>query len=574
MVALAIAGALAAPTDPRSAGWNAPPKADFPLVGGSYTNQRYSALNQITPANVGTLGAVWSIRVEERGRSARLEGTPVVVDGVMYVTTSTQNVIALDARTGAVKWRYSPDPENSTPGPNRGVVVVDGKVVFGRRDNVLMALDRETGHVVWQTRTTTQRAAYSSAAPVAYGGLVFIGVAGGDYRGRGAVGAYDVKTGKNVWTFNTIPGPNDRFSDTWEKDSDRSGGGVWNHVALDPDLGMIYAGVGNAGPDTDGRVRGGDNLFTASVLALDLRTGAYKWHFQEVHHDVWDYDAGAAPVLADITFRGRPRKVLIHAGKTGFLYILDRTDGKPLIGIDERSVPQDVRLKTARTQPYPVGDRFVPLCAEPLRTYTLGCLFTAFWDEPILIFPGSSGGNAWAPTTFSPITGLVYVPANVMSSLYSSRREELDAATGSYKKVGAGEGIARPAGVRRSGTLTALDPTTNRIVWHHQTTFPMGHGSGLLSTAGGLLFHGESDGHLVAYAIQDGAEIWKFQTGTGANGPVSTFAVDGEQYVAVMAGGNDLLLSPAPRGHFLWTFKLGGKLPAAAPGPKPPLVQP
>ena len=167
---------------------------------------------------------------------------------------------------------------------------------------------------------------------------------------RGEVAAYDVKTGKQVWRFSTIPGPGQRFSDTWEADAHRWGGGVWNHVALDPDLGTVYVGVGNAGPDTDGRLRGGDNLFTASILALDLRTGAYKWHFQEVHHDLWDYDAASPPVLADITYRGRPRKVLMHPGKTGFLYILDRTNGKPLIGVDEKSVRQESRMKTASAE--------------------------------------------------------------------------------------------------------------------------------------------------------------------------------------------------------------------------------
>jgi quinohemoprotein ethanol dehydrogenase len=276
----------------------------FSSRGCSYSNQRYSALNQINRSNITKLGGVWSMRVEERGRGATLDGTPVVVDGVMHVTTGARSVLAIEVKTGDVKWRYRPEPDEGT-GANKGVVVADGKVVFGRRDNMLIALDQHTGRVVWQTRTTTQRAAYSSAAPVYFDGLVFIGVAGGDLAVRGQVAAYDVKTGKQVWKFSTIPGPGERFSDTWEADAHRWGGGVWNHVALDPDLGMVYIGVGNAGPDTDGRLRGGDNLFTASILALDLRTGAYKWHFQEVHHDIWDYDAASPAVLADITYRGR-----------------------------------------------------------------------------------------------------------------------------------------------------------------------------------------------------------------------------------------------------------------------------
>jgi alcohol dehydrogenase (cytochrome c) len=566
-----VTGALVRPAGQGGATWYAPPTADFPLAGGSYTNQRYSSLNQITTANIKQLGGAWTMRVQERGQGGTLDGTPIVIDGVMYVTTGTRNVIAIDAATGTVKWRYSPSEEGRT-GANKGVVVADGKVIFGRRDNTLVALDKETGRLVWQTRTTTQQAAYSSAAPVYYDGLVFIGLAGGDNAVRGHIAAYDVKTGREVWKFNTIPGPNDRFSNTWEQDAHRWGGGVWNHVALDPELGLIYVGVGNAGPDTDGRLRGGDNLFTASILALDLRTGAYKWHFQEVHHDVWDYDAASPPVLADISYRGRPRKVLMHPGKTGYLYILDRTNGKSLIGISERPVRQEPRLKTARTQPYPVGDRFVPLCAEPLGDFEPNCLFGAFWEKPVLIFPGSSGGNAWAPMTFSPLTNLAYIPANVMSTLYSSKHDEFDETTRTFKKIGGGDGFVRPPGARRSGTLTAIDPTTNRIVWQQVTKYPMGTGSGLLSTAGGLLFHGESDGHLVAYDIRNGEELWKFQTGAGANGPVSTFAVAGEQYVSVLAGGNNVLLSP--RGDFLWTFKLGGTLPEAPPPTPPPTIHP
>src|SRR5262249_45981745 len=204
-----------------------------------------------------------------------------------------------------------------------------------------IALDQNTGAVVWETVLTRQKAAYTSAAPVFYDGRVFIGTAGGDVGARGQVGAYDVKTGKEVWTFFTVPGPGERFANTWEGESYKYGGaGVWNHVAVDPDLGMIYMGTGNAGPDTYGPLRGGDNLFTSSVLALDLKTGAYKWHFQEVHHDLWDYDSAAAPVLADIRYQERTRKVLMHAGKCGRMFILDSTTGMPFIGNAEPPGPR------------------------------------------------------------------------------------------------------------------------------------------------------------------------------------------------------------------------------------------
>jgi quinohemoprotein ethanol dehydrogenase len=561
--------ALAAVSD-----WKAWPTRDFPLAGGNYFNQRYSALDQVNTSNVRKLGGAWVVRLEEDlrgGQLGNLDAVPIVVDGVMYVTTGRRGVVALNAKTGAVKWRYRPEQE--VVGANKGVVVAEGKVIFGRRDNRLIALDQETGAVAWETVLTDQRASYTSAAPVYYDGRVFIGTAGGDIGARGQIGAYDVKTGKEIWKFHTIPGPGEPFADTWEGESYKYGGaGVWNHVAVDPDLGMIYLGTGNAGPDTYGPLRGGDNLFTASVLALDLRTGAYKWHFQQVHHDIWDYDAASPPVLADLTYQGQRRQLLLHPGKTGWLYILDRTNGTPLIGIEERPVPQEPRMKTARTQPYPIGDRFVPLCAEPLRDYERGCLFQSFWDQPVLIFPGSSGGNAWAPMTFSPVTNLAYIPANVMSTVYVSRHEEFDETTGRFRTIGGGEGFFRPAGARRSGTLTAIDPTTNRIVWQQQTKYPLGTGGGLLSTAGGLIFHGEPDGHLVARDIQNGEELWKFQTGAGANAPPSTYEIDGEQYIAMLSGGNRLLLSQP--GDYLWAVKLGGTVPPAPAPREPPLIHP
>jgi glucose dehydrogenase len=338
---------------------------------------------------------------------------------------------------------------------------------------------------------------------------------------------------------------------------------------------MIYFSVGNAGlrqyggadrnPNfVDEGKRGGDNLFATSIVALDLKTGSYRWHFQEVHHDIWHLDAGGPSVLADITYQGKPRKILLNPGKTGYLYLLDRTNGKPLIGIEERPVPQNPRMKTAKTQPYPIGDPFVPMCAEPLGTYERGCLFSAYDEKPTLVGPGTAGGTTWAPMTFSPKTGLAYVPGTIFDSVF---------------KLGAeGEGRSlqsttfHPPGARRAGTLTAIDPTTNKIVWQKQTKYMMGGGSGLLSTAGGLLFHGQPDGNFVAYDIKNGEELWRFQTGAGADAPASSFEVAGEQYVTIMAGGNGVLGSQ--RGDYLWAFKLGGTVPQAAAPREPPTVEP
>jgi glucose dehydrogenase len=251
----------------------------------------------------------------------------------------------------------------------------------------------------------------------------------------------------------------------------------------------------------------------------------------------------------------------MNPGKTGYFYILDRTNGKPLIGIEERPVPQEPRLKTARTQPYPIGDPYVPLCPEHLAGYERGCLFSAFWDKPTLI---ARNGNTWAPMTFSPKTGLAYLPANIWDFAYRVSVNDVAKRAWSVGNY--------PTGGQRSGMITAMDPTTNKVVWQKKMKFPVGGGSGLLSTAGGLLFHGGSDGNLIAFDISNGNELWKFQTGAGANAPVSTFEVGGEQYVAIMAGGNFVMLSQ--QSDLLWAFKVGGTVPEAHPPKEPPLVHP
>ncbi len=569
VVGIAVAGFVAVSAANRD--WIAPPNKDFPLTGGNYWHQRYSALDRINTSNIKKLGGAWMIRLEEGRPGGQLEGTPVVVDGVMYVTTGTRSVLAIEAGSGTVKWRYRPEDAQGLAGGNKGVVVAEGKVFFGRRDCVLVALDQQTGAVLWERAATREAGAYCSAPTVYADGLVYLATSGGDSGTRCQMGAYEAKTGKEVWKFYTIPGAGDPFVETWDGDSYKNGGGgVWTSPSLDPELGLIYFSVGNGGLRQYGAAdrnpsfrdepyRSGDNLFTAAVVALDLKTGAHKWHFQQIHHDIWHLDAGGPSVLADITYQGRPRKVLINAGKTGYLYILDRTNGKPLIGIEERPVPQSARLRTSRTQPFPIGDPFVPMCPEPLRDYERGCLFSVYGEKPILVGPGTAGGNTWAPTAYSPKTKLVYVPGTVFDSIFQLGAE------GPGREVQST--TTHPPGSRRSGTLTAMDPTTNRIVWQKKTKYPMGGGSGVLSTAGGLLLHGEPDGHVVAYDISNGAELWRFQTGAGADAPVSTFEVNGEQYLAIMAGGNSVLRSQ--RGDFLWAFKLGGTVPPA-PAPRAP----
>jgi quinohemoprotein ethanol dehydrogenase len=553
-------------------GWDSPAGKDFPTVGGNLGNQRFSSLTQISALTLPRLGGAWMVHTTSQSGGGNMEGTPVVVNGVMYIPTGLGGVMALDAATGAIRWKYQSPNGGST---NRGVAVGEGRVFSSGGGNTLIAIDQETGELVWTAKIGDRGTTVAPA--VYYDGLVYMGVSGGEAGARGHFGAFDAKTGKEVWGFWSTPAPGERGSETWEGDSWKYGGGpVWTQPAIDPELGTVYVAVGNASPDFDGTKRGGDNLFSSSIVALDLKTGAYKWHFQEVHHDIWDFDNACAPVLADIKFHGHQRKILMHAGKTGLFYIFDRTNGKPLVGIEEKPVPQDPRMKTSPTQPIPIGDSFVPTCPEPgsvAEGAKSSCIFGAYWDQPVVMAPGTQGGDSWAPTSFDPRTGLIYVPGTILNSALTLRRQDWDTQANRLQTIGQPPpAFVKPAGEPRAGTLTAMDPTTNKIVWQKRMKYPLGTGSGLLTTASGLIFHGESDGRLVAYDVRDGGELWSFQTGAGADAPAITYSVNGEQYVAILSGGSSYQISA--RSDNLWAFKIGGTLPPAPAPPEPALTQP
>jgi len=551
--------------------WQTLPGKDFPLVGGTVGNTRHSALTTIDKSNIKQLGGAWMVHIEPGKANLWMQATPVVVDGVMYMASG--HITARDARTGALKWQYPKGDIGRGGGPvggpdnhfNRGVVVAEGKVFSASFGTTLLALDQNSGELIWQTELKTSPGggpSFANAAAMYYDGLLYMGVAGGEQGVRGQFGAYDPKTGKEVWKFFTVPGPGEFGHDTWEGDSwQRGGAPVWTHPAIDPELGLIYITTGNPWPDTDGSKRGGDNLFSCSIIALDVKTGQRKWHYQEVHHDLWDYDGPASPVLADVTYQGKPRKILMHGSKTGMMYILDRANGQPLIGIEEKPVTQQPEQKTSKTQPFPIGDAFVPLCPEGIPDwYPSGCVFTPFWDERVATTPGTNGGLAWAPMSYSPQTKLLYLCA-------SHRANSFD--------VNVFDGF--PFRTRFAGYLNAIDPTTNTIVWRKEFPFQCGGGSGVLSTASGLLFRGQADGLFVAHDAATGDVLWTFQTGAGADAPAVTYEVDGEQYVAILAGGNQYMNSQA--GDNLWAFKLGGTVPPLpaprAPGmaPLPPVVK-
>lgn len=566
LISAPAAGAVpadqAAPPAGEAAGTN------WAAYGGNLFNQRYSSLDQINTSNVANLKGAWTYHTGGNSSATSFESSPVVVDGTMYLTGPQSQVYALDATNGAEKWRYVPEYSGLAALPlccgqvNRGVGFGAGKVFVGQLDAKLTALDASTGQVVWSVQDDDPRAGYSQTmAPLYWNGMVFIGVSGAEYEIRGHVTAYDANSGQQMWRFFTIPAPGEFGSDTWPSGTDMwkfGGGSVWQSPALDPDLGMLYVTVGNPSPDLDGSQRAGDNLFTESIVALDARTGARKWHFQEIHHDIWDYDVTSPNVLFDVQMNGKSVKALGEAGKTGWVYLLDRESGTPLVGIDERLVPQIGEQNTAATQPYPAGDPFVPqACTADIGNYPTAGIFTPFKTDPILMCPGANGGSEWSASSYSQQTGLMYVCGIHQPQIWTGKPDLIAQGT-----LRLGSAFVTPPGGQTSGTFTAIDVKTNRKAWQVQTDQMCIGGS--LATAGGLVFAGEGNGNFDAYDAKSGQRLWQFQTGAGANAPAVTYQVNGQQYVAVAAGGNFQL--NFPRGDTLWVFSLNGSLgPVAAP---------
>jgi alcohol dehydrogenase (cytochrome c) len=550
------------------------PSKDWPVVGGDWSNSRYSTLSQINSTNVKSVAGAWMARLEGSGFNARYnqQASPIVKDGIMYVPTGQQDIFALNAKTGELVWKFESDVDPTSAGGwnNRGVALGDNKVFAVQKDSRLIALDQKTGKMVWQSPLGNDVPAgaskYVTNPPLYYDGLVYTGLSGGDGGLRGRFYALDAKTGNEVWRFWTVPGPGEFGHDTWEGDSWQYGGAaVWAQPAFDPDLGTLYLNTGNAWPDYDGSVRGGDNLFTASVLALDYKTGKYKWHFQLHHHDIWDYDAPNPNVLFDVSIDGQPRRALAAAGKNGWMFILDRETGAPLIGVEERPVAQDPRQKTAGTQPIPVGEPFFPQCVtHEVQGYVSGCYYDAFWELANVLTPSTAAD--WAPTSFSPQTGYLYVAAGREPQVFRVRSERVEGGGIVTERSG---GKTPVIGSRRFGTLTALDARTNKIAWQKEMPYAISAGSGSMATAGGLLFHGEPDGNFQAYDARTGELLWQFQTGFGADGAIVSYEIDGEQYVAIPTGGTSLAQSA--RGDAVWAFKLGGKVLPLYPPPAPPL---
>ncbi|MDB5396610.1 MAG: quinonprotein alcohol dehydrogenase [Rhodospirillales bacterium] len=536
------------------AGPDRPAGKDWPAVGGDWANSHYSTLYQIDTANVKQLGGAWLHKFDgERSR-----GTPVIADGKMFVTAGT-HVYALDPKTGDTLWTYK--LETPPIGLFKGVAVGQGLVFVGLMEGDVVALDEKTGMPVWKQAIAEQAAPggqggqWVAGAPAYVDGRVIAGLSGVRTpvdRNDGRIAALDAKTGKVKWVFHVVPGPGEAGHETWPRTGEiwkKGGGAVWVTPTVDPALGLVYLGTGNPIPELGGEERAGDNLYTASVVALEIKTGKLRWHYQLTHHDIYEMDLGTPLVLYDEKNGGKMRKGVGVMRTDGYLFLLDRATGKPLLPVEERPVPQSARLKTAPTQPFPVGaDQVGPNCIEKGAVpagFQPGCYFDVIdVDTPNLITPTLTTRSS--PMAYSPATGLFYA-TGVVSPLWLERWDD--------PYVFSGDGVNGVPGVKWHGIMAAIDARTDKIVWQKTMPYRIENGSGVTATAGGLLFHGEPDGNLQAYDDKSGDLLWQFQTGADVIGPVAIYELGSQEYVAAMSAGT------------LWAFKLGGTV---APLPAPP----
>jgi len=525
--------------------------SDWPQHGRDAAETRFSPLDDIDTDNVGRLGVAWSWEIPKTG--ARLETTPIVVDGVLYGTAAFSFVFALNAATGDEIWQWDPAiPHEDDGGPhsccgdvNRGVALDDDKVFVGLLDGRLVALDRRDGSVRWTTQTTPPGSDYTiTGAPRVVGNAVVIGNGGAEYGVRGYVTAYDVDTGGQLWRTHTVPGnPADGFesdamraaAETWTGEWWIAGGGgtVWDAMAIDHDAGLLYIGSGNGAPwNRDNRSPGGgDNLYLSAILALDPSDGAIEWHYQTTPGDDWDYTATQPLMLLDLEIDGREREVIVQAPKNGFFYVVDRVTGEL---ISAEPFADDLTWATAVD----------PESGRPVETPEARYGMTG---TPVYLAPGPSGAHNWHTMSWNPGTGLVYIPAT-NNNYYYAKEPDFDYRPGVWNTGTAskeGDHPPRPELEGPSNLLLAWDPAENREVWR---VVAEGDHGGTVSTAGNLVFWG-TDTRLAALDARTGEEVWSAEVGRGAGSPV-TFSVDGRQHVSVAAG---LTSDGGPR---VWTFAL------------------
>ncbi len=552
-----------------------PASADWTTNGGSLFNQRYSTLDRINRNNIGELGAVWRTSLNGSAMRPGFSGQaePLVVDGVIYVVTGEDDVFAVSVETGEILWEHDSGIDFDQTALccgwlSRGLGMGEGRLYVGQVDGRVLALDQQTGAVLWDIVGGDYNESYGiTGAPRYYDGMVIVGYTGGDFGARGKVDAFDAETGELVWRFYTIPGPGEFGHDTWPQDNDAwkyGGAPVWQTPAIDPDLGMIYFSTGNAGPDMNGAIRAGDNLFTVSIVALDVHTGEYKWHFQQVRHDIWDFDSSNPVILFDAMIDGELRHGLAEASKSGYLFILDRTDGSPLTPIVDMPVPQNEISKTAATQPIPQGDPLAPHTLDAVGEDYVGIL--PHWGHTFTPFDGETPGVHktvlvnWQPSSYDPDSHLMYLC--VTEGAGASFGGDPDAKVGPPPRQaylqGGGARVAGLPNVRRT-LLVAMDLTDHSARWRRVMD---GGCSGSITTAGGLIFLGRSNGVMSAMDSETGQRLWSWQTDAGVDATAATFEHEGEQYVAILSAGSTF---GGELGDGLFLFALGGDMEQFTP---------
>jgi alcohol dehydrogenase (cytochrome c) len=488
---------------------------------GSYLSTRYSTLHQISRGNVHRLQTAWIYQVRAHDK---LEASPLVFDGIMYISEPASDVTALDLRTGRPIWSYRrsvPNVPVCCGRVNRGLAVLDDQLFIGTLDAHLVALDLKTGRVRWDVEVADYKTANSiTAAPLVVKDKVIVGIAGAEYGIRGFLDAYEAKTSKRAWRFWTAPSPGEPGNETWSGDSWKTGGApTWVTGSYDPELNLVYWGTGNPGPDYAGDVRKGDNLYSDCLIALNADTGKLKWHFQFTPHDVNDIDANEIPVLVDAAFRGKPRKLVLFGNRNGFYYVLDRLTGEFLLA------------RQFATQTWAKG---IDEHGRPIPNPA-----SAPSQEGAKVYPDDDGAANWYSPSYSPQTGLFYQNAREKGAIYY-----LTEAPYVPGRQFLGASRRSISGEEPWGALRALDALTGEMRWEFRLTTPPW--SGILSTAGGVVFSGEMEGNFFALDAVSGKLLWRFQTGGAIFANPITYMSEGKQYVAIAAGSSIVVFSLGP----------------------------
>ena len=609
-----------------------PTYEDMPTIGGNLGNQHYSGLTQITKRNLDQLAPAWRTHISAVAPASDHTGqqtTPIVVDGIIYLDTPSGGVAAVDGATGEAIWKWE-SQEYGMSTTRRGVSAGDGRIYTLAGGSRVVALDAATGEEVWAVQPVgpggEDLGRLAKVATVYSEGIVYAHAADGDF---GSVVALDADTGDYLWHFKGGPQRGKVFTDvngnsidaseTWgpvrEDGTDcaaEGGATSWVNGAVDPELGMYYMTFGNprsCKTSQDGSERPGDNLFSDTLVAVDAATGDYKWHYQSIHHDIWDMDNVHAPNLVDVEIEGKERQAILYGSKSGHQFVLDRTNGKPLLDVEERPMITDDRQANAPTQPFP-AERLLPECVvwekldpanvpgdpwrgvpnyngyqpdeegnlvfrpdsyvaadEPHVSYPeghvghrQGCMYDPQWDLPILSTTSQNGGGDWSNNAFSQRTNLLYFPYGTNNVAHWN---------------GAASNGQRAIGQYQTGGMVAYDVTTGKVEWTNHLGTDMSHGQGPLATASDLVFAGQIDGRFLALDALTGAVLWEFQTGNGIGSAPVTYEIDGEQYVAVFAAGTtNPYGNSVTRGDSLWAFKLGGDYTTASGSQEGPLTAP